>query len=246
MVCLVLARLSLVLGALGAATVGLAAWVGTLLERGTPAPGGVLDNPAGAVELVAAVVLLGCLLWLDVLTMAPAVEVLRAAPRGPAMRGPAPRGMAVPPGWRRTVLVACGVLALQAPLGSPAGAAAAQGSSSPAPRPLPYGPAQPHPLDGLVLPDRVPTGPVTGPRPVAAPGPAPSRSAPARVTVRPGDSLWSITADLLAPTDRDAAVAAGWRRLHRANREVVGPDPHLIHPGTRLRVPPSLPDRGGQ
>ena len=58
-------------------------------------------------------------------------------------------------------------------------------------------------------------------------------------TVRPGKSLWSITADLLHTTDR-GAIASAWPTLWAANRVVVGRDPGLIRPGTVLQVPEAL------
>lgn len=55
--------------------------------------------------------------------------------------------------------------------------------------------------------------------------------------VRPGDSLWAIAAAHL-PADAEAAdVAAAWPRWYAANRQVVGPDPDLIHPGQVLLAP---------
>ncbi len=53
-------------------------------------------------------------------------------------------------------------------------------------------------------------------------------------TVRRGDTLSGIA--------ERAPVRGGWRPLYDANRAVVGPDPNLIHPGQRLR----LPGRGGR
>ena len=78
------------------------------------------------------------------------------------------------------------------------------------------------------------------------PGPAlaAARPRPVRadvVVVRPGDSLWSIAAGCCRPAPTDAVVTAAWHRLHRANLARVGPDPDLIHPGTRLVVPTSDP-----
>jgi len=58
------------------------------------------------------------------------------------------------------------------------------------------------------------------------------------VRVRPGDTLWAIAGRRLPPAASDADVAAAWPRWFRRNRGLVGPDPDLIHPGTRLRVPP--------
>lgn len=54
--------------------------------------------------------------------------------------------------------------------------------------------------------------------------------------VRPGDSLWTIAAAALG-TDDPVPVARYWARIHRANREVIGPNPDLIYPGQRLALP---------
>lgn len=94
------------------------------------------------------------------------------------------------------------------------------------------GPPRPAPATGL-LP--VPTRPVDD-RPGsarllrdAAPEPV--------VTVAPGDSLWGLARARLGDEASPAHVQALTLALHRANRAVVGPDPDLIHPGQRLRVP---------
>lgn len=57
------------------------------------------------------------------------------------------------------------------------------------------------------------------------------------VTVRPGDSLWSIAARHLAPGASDAQVDAAWRAWYAANRPVIGADPDLILPGQLLHAP---------
>jgi nucleoid-associated protein YgaU len=63
-------------------------------------------------------------------------------------------------------------------------------------------------------------------------------------TVRPGDTLWGIAAAHLPPAWPSAAIVDRyWRQVYGANRAVVGPDPDLIHPGTRLLLPPYRPDR---
>ena len=58
----------------------------------------------------------------------------------------------------------------------------------------------------------------------------------------PGESLWSIAEAAWVGstgTPADAAdVAAYWPIVHAANRDVVGPEPDLIRPGQRLRIPP--------
>lgn len=60
-----------------------------------------------------------------------------------------------------------------------------------------------------------------------------------RYVVTAGDTLWSVTDDLLGGAD-DARVAAAWPELYEANRDVVGSDPNLIHPGQELAVPTVL------
>ncbi len=117
-----------------------------------------------------------------------------------------------PPWWRRAVLAACG-LAIATP--AAASAAAAHDTdhhggcaTSCAVR-----------LDGLSLPDL----------PVADP--------PDRITVRPGDSLWSLAGDDLGPRAGDVEIARRVAALYAANRSTIGPDPDLIFPGTHLHAP---------
>lgn len=91
----------------------------------------------------------------------------------------------------------------------------------------PHEPALPRALDGLSVPDR-PYGVVRTHR------------------VRAGESLWSITAGHLQDGAPAAAVDRRWPQLHRLNRDRTGRDPHLIHPGTHLRLPTwgAAPTRG--
>ena len=63
----------------------------------------------------------------------------------------------------------------------------------------------------------------------------PGQRAPVRYRVVPGDTLAAIAAAL--------AVRGGWPALYAANRQVIGPDPDLIRPGTVLTVPRSAPSR---
>jgi LysM repeat protein len=56
----------------------------------------------------------------------------------------------------------------------------------------------------------------------------PGRMAPARYTVAAGDTLAGIAAMF--------AVRGGWPALYAANRQVIGPDPNTIRPGTVLTV----------
>lgn len=88
--------------------------------------------------------------------------------------------------------------------------------------------------DALPLPVRPVTAPAEA-APVEAPpaGPSPTTT----VRVRPGDALWSIAAELLAPGTDDAEVDRAWRGIYAANQERIGDDPDLLRPGTVLTVP---------
>lgn len=55
--------------------------------------------------------------------------------------------------------------------------------------------------------------------------------------VTAGESLWSITADLLGPEATAAAIAAAWPDVYDANRETIGSRPDLILPGQVLAIP---------
>jgi hypothetical protein len=185
----------------------------------------------------AEVAALACLGWLSVVTVAVAAPALRARPGEPPARA---RGCPV---WlHRALLAACGV-GLTAALGTPAHADLPQRSAT-------GGTAgDPHVVAGLPYPDRAHGGAVvdTAPAPRSVPragfttasAPHPAGAAgPGRLhAVRPGDTLWDIAAADLGPGAPDAAVADHWRRIHRHNAEVLGPDPDLIHPGTVLRMP---------
>jgi resuscitation-promoting factor RpfA len=65
--------------------------------------------------------------------------------------------------------------------------------------------------------------------------------------IRPGDTLWDVAAAHL-PRDRRSRgrIDRYWRRIYAANRGVLGDDPHLIHPGTRLVLPPADASERGQ
>lgn len=194
-----------------------------------------------------------------------------------ALAGPAPSARGA--GVRRTALralhrwgapimrrTAAGALVAAVAAGAPAMAAQAPGASDDlgwaptASAPAPAGPA-PSPD-----PDASPGAESAAPRPDAAAG-APSgdpsaAGAPAGETpsapatthrVSDGESLWSITEELLdagaagAPTDpssggpsAQARIARAWPILYAANAESIGADPDIILPGTVLSVPEDL------
>ena len=76
------------------------------------------------------------------------------------------------------------------------------------------------------------TPPSTGAQVVVVP-----RLDPARVVVRPGDSLWAIAARHLPPDATAPRVTEAWHRIYATNRAVIGPDPDLLRPGQRLELP---------
>ncbi|MFA5788037.1 MAG: hypothetical protein WDA71_13825 [Actinomycetota bacterium] len=57
-------------------------------------------------------------------------------------------------------------------------------------------------------------------------------------TVQPGDCLWNMARDRLPGNRRTPfAIDRFWREIYRENRLAVGPNPNLIFPGTKLRIP---------
>jgi len=58
--------------------------------------------------------------------------------------------------------------------------------------------------------------------------------------VLPGDTLWGIAGKVLR-TDDMRAIARYWPRIHRENRDVIGPNPDLLRPGQVLSLPPVAP-----
>ena len=63
------------------------------------------------------------------------------------------------------------------------------------------------------------------------------RMAEERVVVHRGDTLWAIAARSLGAGASDAEIAVEWPRWWHANRAVIGSDPDLLQPGTRLTPP---------
>lgn len=57
-------------------------------------------------------------------------------------------------------------------------------------------------------------------------------------TVKRGDCLWNIAKAHLPAGASEATIDAEWHRWYAANRQVVGDNPDLIHPGQILHAPP--------
>lgn len=71
--------------------------------------------------------------------------------------------------------------------------------------------------------------------------PAPAGELPQLVVVEHGDSLWSISAELLGPEVSDPAdIARAWPLLHETNQDLIGEDPGLLLPGQELVIPSAL------
>jgi nucleoid-associated protein YgaU len=144
-----------------------------------------------------------------------------------AAHGQDRRRRGVPASLRRLILTGCGavvVSGLAAPALAGGGPAAAPGAEV---------------LAGLRLPERIAVAPLERAARL------PARAGPLGVVVvRPGDTLWSIAAADLAErgtteSATPADVAAYWPQVYALNRAVVGPDPAVIEPGQRLRLPAS-------
>ncbi len=102
------------------------------------------------------------------------------------------------------------------------------------PSPSPAGPAGPSRVEGTEPPVSAPA-PATSSRP--APGAPNSPEGQRTHVVQPGDSLWSLSAEMLGPHAGAVQVAETWPLLYEANREAIGADPALIRPGTTLVLP---------
>jgi hypothetical protein len=107
------------------------------------------------------------------------------------------------------------------------------GTSSADPAPTPAAPA------GSTTTDPIGPGQPAAPSRTAAPIPA--GSARPTVPVRPGDSLWRIAGAELGPAATDQQIAIAWPYWYRANRQLIGRDPNLLRPGTRLNRPVADP-----
>jgi hypothetical protein len=126
------------------------------------------------------------------------------------------RAPGVPAALRRLVLAACGVA-----LVGTGPAVAAAGRLPAAAHSNPREPGTAAVLAGLPLPDRAEDG----------------GALDDQVVVRAGDTLWALAERGLPPKADEAAVTARWHRIYDLNRDRIGPDPDLIQPGQRLRLP---------
>jgi hypothetical protein len=115
---------------------------------------------------------------------------------------------------------------------NPEPAAAVPATMTPQPPPSASGP--------VADPQWKPLRPLVEPGPLASAQLRPQEPAATRkeITVRSGDSLWSLTAAELGPFASDVDIAIGWPRLYQANRPAIGENPDALLPGQVLRFPP--------
>ena len=112
--------------------------------------------------------------------------------------------------------------------------------------PAPGAPAVPGPapepgVPAVAQPQWRPLSPVVEPGPLAGPRLRDQRPGgqSTEVTVRPGDSLWSVSSARLGPYASDVDVALDWPRIYQANRDIIGANPNLLRPGQVLQLPPA-------
>lgn len=201
-------------------------WVAAVL---TDIAQGAPTTPDAAVVAALAATAYALAGWLLVVTVALALAATGGR-LGDAARSA--QRLVAPLAVRRAVALTLG-LAVVTGAGAPAAADPGPAGSSPISTSAAVG------LDWPTTP----ATPATPTTPAAQPAPAgPSASADGQpVVVRPGDSLWRIAErDLAERTGRpatDLEVAATWPAWWSANRDAVGPDPDLLHPGVLLTPP---------
>lgn len=199
---------------------------------------GIVANTAGLIVIT---------WWVMSFAIAVAAALLDRLGR---TRAAAATGRFSPALMRRLVLAAVGLQLLTAPLASAAtapdrpgmglpGQAAVSASWTPppgqAPAPGPQDPA----AGSAVDPRWKPVGPFVDAGPLT-PRHARAQDTPGarrEVTVRAGDSLWSIAAATLGPFASDADIASEWPRLYAGNRDTIGANPHFLRPGQVLVLP---------
>jgi LysM domain len=91
-------------------------------------------------------------------------------------------------------------------------------------------PSDPNPPVNPPNPAPAPTPPPTPVNPAPTPPPAPARTVTVCAWPSWCGSLWGIAAHFY----NNGAL---WPRIYNANRNIIGPNPNLIHPGQVLVVP---------
>ena len=55
--------------------------------------------------------------------------------------------------------------------------------------------------------------------------------------VQPGDTLWGMAQEQLGPDASPELINNEVGTIHDLNRDIIGDNPHMIHPGQELRLP---------
>lgn len=202
----------------------------------------VASGPDGAttfedvLSLGSAAALAGCAAWFWLVTTLVALEAARGTV--------GPGSLACPAELRRLLLAACGA-ALASSISAPALAVEVDVRIDPevvTGLPVPDRPtAHQRSLPPVPPKDRPTDRPADRPavRPEAAPRVQGGGVGASSVRVAPGDSLWAIARTTLPADAGNARIDAAWRSIYDHNTRALGPDPDLIHPGTRLELPPT-------
>jgi len=193
-------------------------------------------TPAASIAIVR-VVVLGAAIWMmSLAALAAVVSHTRSVLIARLWRRLAPTTL------RR--LLATSIIAAVAT--TPTAASAAEHVEAPLPILIDLGPADTTPTPTPALPSLVDLGPMETIPEIRADGPDLAASDPTgseaaeRWTVGPGDHLWHIAEETLIDRGLDTAtddIARYWRRLIDDNRELIGDDADLIHPGMVLDLP---------
>lgn len=216
---------------------GLSAAAAAMARVAVGLPRAATPDLAAALTLLAAAASALLLMWLAAsVTLTAVAEIL------PRHRLAGVATATTPAAVRRLVCLALGVAVAG---GTLAPATADDGTvvvaSEPAALDPVWTPGPPAAPTAALDPGWTPAVPAPAPR--AAPSPelltgVPQQVAePEEVVVRRGDTLWDLAARVLPPTATDAEIAGEWPRWYTANAAVIGPDPDLLLPGQRLRVP---------
>jgi len=219
-----------------AAALGLLVLTGLVLSRVAPHPATVLaamDDPQkwagihGPDAAILTVAVAAAWLLLGWLTLGLAVGLAAALPGAAGRSAHALARVVLPRAIQQAVAVTLGIGLVTA------------GSSVAAADPGPAGPGSSASSGASV---DWPIRPPSSPAPPPVPGGPPRIEDPITddVMVQPGDSLWAIAAHRLGPDATSGEIASAVTSWYQRNRDLIGPDRDLIHPGQRL-VPPAVP-----
>lgn len=95
-------------------------------------------------------------------------------------------------------------------------------------------PSHPETVPSVTFRDLPPAKRLSSPLPAVDTSPA--TASEEVVNVKAGDSLWSISRQILGADATDQEIASFWPKLYEKNRAVIGSNPNLIYPGQVLVI----------